>query len=51
MDSSGTKGGGYDPEGPCGRTNAGEGTLGTVGAGVPANGCGPGTWTFLASKA
>jgi hypothetical protein len=51
MDSSGTRGGGCDPETPCGRTNVGEGTPGTVGAGVPAGGCGPGTWTFPASKA
>jgi hypothetical protein len=31
MDSSGTRSGGYDPEGPCGRTNVGERTPGTVG--------------------
>jgi hypothetical protein len=51
MDSSGTRGGGCDPETPCGKKNGGEGTLVTIGAGVPAGGCVPGTWTFLASKA
>jgi hypothetical protein len=51
MDSSGTRGGGYDPKAPCRRTNAGEGTPGTVGTGVPADEYGPGTWTFPTSKA
>jgi hypothetical protein len=51
MDSLGTRSGGCDLEGPYRRTNAGEGTPGTVGAGVPTDGCGPGTWTFPASKA
>jgi hypothetical protein len=51
MDSSGTRGGGCDPKIPYGKTNVGEGTPETVGAGVPTGGCGPGTWTFLASKA
>jgi hypothetical protein len=51
MDSLRTRGSGSDLEAPYGRTNAGEGTPGTVGAGVPPDGCGFGTWTFPASKA
>ena len=51
MASSGTRDGGCDPETLCGKTNAGEGIHGIVGAEVHAVGCGSGTWTFPTSKA
>ena len=43
MASSETRGGGCDPKTPCGKTNAGEDTPGTVGVRVHIGGCGPGT--------
>ena len=43
MDSSGTRGGGCDPEAPYRRTNVGKGIPRTVGAGVSPDGCGFGT--------
>jgi hypothetical protein len=51
MDSTGTRGADCDIEATYGRTNAGEGTPWIVGAGVPADGRCPRTWTLPASKA